>query len=419
MKRKHTMPFGADVLPDGSVRFRLWAPAAKTASLCLEDETKRQISLTQLEQGWFELITREATPGARYRFLINGETKVPDPASRFQPADVHGPSEVLDPAAFEWKDDRWRGRPWEEAVIYELHIGAFTPEGTFRGVEEKLDYLRALGITAVELMLKAVREAKEHTSWANTNAEYEDALVEFVRAILERNSKNRFLADIEDFQRSISRYAVFNSLSQTLLKMTAPGVPDIYQGNELFEFALVDPDNRHPVDYERRRLMFKKLTASCVDLRSCAKDLLADPDIAALKMYLTWKALSLRRSEAALFQRGSYVPLRATGEKSEHLVAFARQHEGRTAITAVPRLSAKLLGEDKNSINDGGVWRDTQIEVPASAASCYHNAFTGECIAVTTNRSYQLPASTLFRNFPVALLMSEASSGKQEKCANP
>jgi len=146
------MPFGADVLPDGSVRFRLWAPAAKKASLCLEDETKRQISLTQLEQGWFELITREATPGARYRFLINGETKVPDPASRFQPADVHGPSEVLDPAAFEWKDDRWRGRPWEEAVIYELHIGAFTPEGTFRGVEEKLDYLRALGITAVELM---------------------------------------------------------------------------------------------------------------------------------------------------------------------------------------------------------------------------------------------------------------------------
>jgi len=152
VKRRHDMPFGAEVLPNGSIRFRLWAPAARAVTLCLADGTNRQIALAKLEQGWFELITNEATAGACYRFLINGETKVPDPASRFQPQDVHGPSEVLDPAAFEWMDDQWRGRPWEETVIYELHVGTFTPEGSFRGVESKLDYLRALGITAIELM---------------------------------------------------------------------------------------------------------------------------------------------------------------------------------------------------------------------------------------------------------------------------
>src|SRR5207302_301473 len=93
-----------------------------------------------------------ATAGSRYQFEINGQTKVPDPASRFQPSDVHGPSEVIDPAAFDWQDEHWRGRPWEEAVIYELHIGTFTPDGTFAAAEQRLDYLADVGITTVELM---------------------------------------------------------------------------------------------------------------------------------------------------------------------------------------------------------------------------------------------------------------------------
>src|SRR5579864_7464102 len=137
MKRSHGMPFGAEVLPEGSVRFRLCAPKARRVMLCMEAGS--QLPLAGLEHGWFELITREAGPGVGYQFQIDGQIKVPDPASRFQPFDVHGPSEVVDASAFDWTDQQWRGRPWEEAVVYELHVGTFTPEETFRGVERKLN----------------------------------------------------------------------------------------------------------------------------------------------------------------------------------------------------------------------------------------------------------------------------------------
>jgi maltooligosyltrehalose trehalohydrolase len=152
MKRSHSMPFGAEVNESGEVRFRLWALKAKSVDVILDNSKEEKLALSKLDGGWFELTTGAATAGTRYRFQIDGDIKVPDPASRFQPADVHGPSEVIDPAAFEWKDENWRGRPWEEAVIYELHVGTFTPEGTFLTVEQKLDYLCDLGVTAIELM---------------------------------------------------------------------------------------------------------------------------------------------------------------------------------------------------------------------------------------------------------------------------
>ena len=152
MDRKHSMPFGAEVLTDGSVRFRLWAPNAKTVNVRLENGERGTHPLLPLENGWFERISPEAHAGSLYRFQIDHKTEVPDPASRFQPADVHGPSAVIDPSAFSWHDEGWRGRPWEETVLYELHVGTFTPQGSFQGVEEKLDYLRDLGVTAIELM---------------------------------------------------------------------------------------------------------------------------------------------------------------------------------------------------------------------------------------------------------------------------
>ncbi|MBZ5688267.1 MAG: malto-oligosyltrehalose trehalohydrolase [Acidobacteriia bacterium] len=152
MERKHSMPFGAELLSDGKVRFRLWAPNAKRVTLCLENGRQGAYPLLPLDNGWFERISPEATAGSLYRFKIDDKIEVPDPASRFQPHDVHGPSEVVDSTVFQWSDERWRGRRWEEAVIYEMHVGAFTPEGTFRGVEQKLDYLCSLGVTAVELM---------------------------------------------------------------------------------------------------------------------------------------------------------------------------------------------------------------------------------------------------------------------------
>src|ERR1700688_4778051 len=146
MKRRHKMPFGAEYRDDGSVRFRLWAPAACRVELNLAGAKRSTIlPLQQHDEGWFELVTDAAKPGMQYRFRINDAQEVPDPASRFQPRDVHGPSEVIDPESFEWHDDAWRGLPWEEAVIYELHTGAFTPSGKFSSVRMRLDYLAELG----------------------------------------------------------------------------------------------------------------------------------------------------------------------------------------------------------------------------------------------------------------------------------
>jgi maltooligosyltrehalose trehalohydrolase len=150
MKRVHRMPFGAEVLRDG-VRFRVWAPSARSVTLSLHAPAKT-LDMTESGDGWFEAVTADAHPGTRYRFVLEDGLPVPDPASRFNPDDVHGFSMVVDPAAFEWEDEDWSGRPWEDSVIYELHVGTFAPEGTFASVERRLDHLRDLGATAVELM---------------------------------------------------------------------------------------------------------------------------------------------------------------------------------------------------------------------------------------------------------------------------
>ena len=147
----HHMPFGAELVPPGAVRFRLWAPAAKIISLELEGESEL-LPLRRSDDGWHELITPRASGGSRYRFVLPDGMRVPDPASRFQPEDVHGPSEVIDGANYEWHDAGWQGRAWAEAVIYEVHIGTFTPEGTFLAAIDKLQHLVDLGVTAIQLM---------------------------------------------------------------------------------------------------------------------------------------------------------------------------------------------------------------------------------------------------------------------------
>jgi malto-oligosyltrehalose trehalohydrolase len=145
------MPFGAEVLADGRIRFRLWAPSEEAVALVLENE-QRVLPMAPLVDGFFELTTDAARAGSRYRYQLEDGSRVPDPASRFQPEDVHGPSVVVDPRTYAWRHTSWRGRPWHETVLYELHVGAFTDEGTFDGVRRKLDYLVDLGVTALELM---------------------------------------------------------------------------------------------------------------------------------------------------------------------------------------------------------------------------------------------------------------------------
>jgi malto-oligosyltrehalose trehalohydrolase len=146
---QHSMPFGAEVLAQGGVRFRLWAPAARKIELLIAG---RMIALEPSGEGWFEHVDAQAGPGTLYRYRVDGELLVPDPASRFQPRDVDGPSEVIAPRSYRWSDHAWNGRPWNEAVIYELHVGTFTAEGTYAGAAKKLSTLKDLGITALELM---------------------------------------------------------------------------------------------------------------------------------------------------------------------------------------------------------------------------------------------------------------------------
>jgi maltooligosyltrehalose trehalohydrolase len=156
MKRVHDMPFGASVLSDGKVRFRLWAPAAHSVELCLENPAGIEIVLPMngLSDGWFQFETAVglAGQGTLYRYRINSELRIPDPASRANPLDVHGRSQVVDATTFDWQDADWQGRPWHEAVIYELHVGTFTTEGSFAATLQRLDYLVELGVTAIELM---------------------------------------------------------------------------------------------------------------------------------------------------------------------------------------------------------------------------------------------------------------------------
>ena len=145
------MKFGTELTRTG-VRFRLWAPQCDAITLRLEAAEPVDLAMTKLPRGWFELEVEGAGAGTRYRYILPDGLAVPDPASRFQPEDVHGPSEVIDPRAYPWRDQGWRGRPWEETVFYELHVGTFTEEGTYNAAIEKLDYLAGLGITAIELM---------------------------------------------------------------------------------------------------------------------------------------------------------------------------------------------------------------------------------------------------------------------------
>lgn len=168
--RIHRMDFGAEPRGDGTTRFRLWAPAIRDVDLVLENgPSAGPYPMGPRDTGgWFTCVREDAKAGTLYRFRLDDSLDVPDPVSRFQPQDVSGPSEVIDPAAFEWEDEDWFGRPWEETVLYELHIGTFTPQGTFAAIEDKLDHLVALGVSAIELM--PVAETPGRRNWGYDGA---------------------------------------------------------------------------------------------------------------------------------------------------------------------------------------------------------------------------------------------------------
>src|SRR5260221_7144021 len=162
MNRAHSMPFGAEVA-GGGTRFRLWAPACRRVMLELGGDAPRSSEMAPERDGWHAARVEGVGAGMAYAFRLEDGVRVPDPASRSNPRDPGEPSSVVDPRAFEWTDDAWHGRPWREAALYELHIGTFTPEGTFAAAIGKLDHLASCGVTALEVM--PVAEFAGTRSW--------------------------------------------------------------------------------------------------------------------------------------------------------------------------------------------------------------------------------------------------------------
>ena len=259
-------------------------------------------------------------------------------------------------------------------------------------------------------MVKALHEAKVHSTWVNPNADYDDGVRNFVGAVLDRHANACFLDDFRLFQKRISHLGMLNSLSQTLLKIAAPGVPDTYQGTELWDFSLVDPDNRRPVNYDHRRHILDELqTGIAANQKELARELIKSKQDARIKLFITWQALCCRRANPGLFSTGAYQPLETAGGKHRHLFSFIRRQGDLHALVAVPRLIAHL---DKNSLFPHGddVWQDTYLLLPDSKSDLrYRNIFTGERMTPTTiNGHLALTAASVFADLPVALLITEA-----------
>ena len=241
-------------------------------------------------------------------------------------------------------------------------------------------------------MIKASREAKQRTSWTAPDAAYESGLDHFVRRILDPQDGRAFLADLLPFQAQIALVGALNGLAQTLLKLTAPGVPDTYQGCELWDLSLVDPDNRRPVDFELRSAMLTQ--------RADPAELLASWQDGRIKQHVVARTLALRRAVAPLFA-GDYTPLQATGRHAERLVAFARRSEDASLIVIVPRLVAPLLDGAEVPLPPAAAWRDTRVALPDLPGRSLHNPLTGTTIEPEPE---SLAASDVLASLPVALL---------------
>ncbi len=284
----------------------------------------------------------------------------------------------------------------QEVLIYQTMLGAwpFQPEE----IPEFKDRLKSYTI-------KAAREAKVHTRWISPNLEHEQALEAFVAAILQESDDNTFLPDFQNLQDRLAFWGALNSLSLVLLKITSPGVPDFYQGTELWDLSLVDPDNRRPVDFRQRAQLLNDLKRKEKQgAPALIQKLLAHWQTGDIKLFITWKALNFRRINGNLFLHGDYVPLAARGAQKHHLVAFARRHESMWAIAVAGRFFSKLSPPGQFPLGEG-VWEETALPLPPGAPREWQNLFTDETVTtVSASKSKALPLKQVFRDLPVALL---------------
>ena len=284
-----------------------------------EDVRARMVAISEVPELWRRSLQRWRTANRRWKRNVN-EAEAPDAN--------------------------------EEYLLYQTLLGTWPIQSSGEPESEvTAEYIERIQ----GYMGKAIHEAKLNTSWIQPNEEWDAAMRDFVTKILEPLARNKFLPTFLPVAREIVRLGAVNSLTQTLLKLTSPGVPDIYQGNEIWDYSLVDPDNRRPVDYKRRREMLESLG------KANSEELLENWPDGRIKMFLTQRALQFRRENADIFQRGEYLPLRATGTFAECCVGFARKLDDRWIVVVVPRLSSRIgfppIGER---------WKDTLVDLPQS-----------------------------------------------------
>jgi len=286
--------------------------------------------------------------------------------------------------------------PNEEYLLYQTLVGVWPFDPV---TSEFVDRICAY-------MTKALRESKAHTSWLSPDEQYEEAVRRFVRTILDPRRGAPFLDAFVPFQSRVAELGIYNGLAQLLVKIAAPGIPDFYQGTELWDLNLVDPDNRRPVDYVRRREILEALTCRReADDGTMAAELLASRKDGRIKMFVTARALAARQQLRNAFN-GEYVPLHTAGERAGSVFAFARRHGSEYTVTCVPRLLASVI-PDAAAPPLGDVWLDTRVDLPGDAPTVFRDVFTGATIELERESApASITVATLFEQLPVAMLVA-------------
>jgi (1->4)-alpha-D-glucan 1-alpha-D-glucosylmutase len=292
----------------------------------------------------------------------------------------------------------------DEYLFYQTLVGAYPVESCTS--EEFADFRERI----VAYMEKAIKEAKVHTSWVNPNEAYDHAVSKFVKEVLVADPENSFLSDFMQFHRRVAYPGMLGSLSQTILKIASPGVPDFYQGTELWDFSLVDPDNRRPVDFSKRiKLLEEVKQREKEDRLVLIQDLLNHWVDGKIKLYVTYNGLSFRRSHRSLFEEGNYIPIDVFDGTRDHICAFARQEGKAWALVAVPRLITQLLKPERPPLGEE-TWGSSALVLPEDAPECWLNIFTAEKLKVISSEGRRLlPLASTFQSFPLALLTPSKS----------
>jgi len=332
-----------------------------------EDSRARLDVLSELPQEWEHAVSEWATVNRPHKTLV-GDRSCPD---------AH-----------------------DEYLLYQALLGAWIPNLSSAEAAQLPARLR-------DYIIKALREAKRYTSWIRPNEEYEKAMLEFLDHLLANKRPGGFLSLFEPFAKRISRDGMVNSLAQLVLKMSSPGVPDMYQGTELWDWSLVDPDNRRPVDFQVRERLLAELESLCGAVPEsegaarcgALRQLVLKWEDGRIKMLITTLALRYRKSHPELFSQGSYIPLHVVGDKADHVVAFAREQGSERLLVMVPRLVAHFTLKTR-------LWGATRVQIPeAWGAVALKNIFTAEQLKTTGGKgALEISLSDVFATLPVAWL---------------